>query len=811
MSSMSSRIALVGLVYLSSSSLSRVLAQPPPGRKLDLEPASIVGRVLDHDRPVVGVRVRARGAVRTSETTTDAQGRFTLRGLEEGLYDLGASTDDLVAQRLVMAKGTLPDVHLRLEPGSEIWGVVSNEIGAPIPRARVTINEVDTHVGPRWSGLLFVPRPGPLAIEADARGVYRTALIPRRRYEVRTSSTGYVKPTSIVRDLNSRQDRVDFTLATGTTISGVVLDPVGHRIQNAWVAAFSEEKTKAVRDYLCRAPPPLAESRSDEKGRFVLRDLPVGRIRIFASHLDYAIPDPIVVDAPGPDRHIVLGHGTEIRGIVVDENETPRRGTVVSVLGQDGTQFNDESIADAHGRFAVHNVTNGQYVVVVDFDQLGFHSSCGRLDHDRNADTNTGSAHDREGAAKALRASLFKQAPKELRPNVIVRGLTPSFVKLVVSSTKSISGMIRSTDGRAVANATIEAVPLTPDATRDHWLRLGLTARFERNGRRWGRSGPDGTFTLFNLESASYDLMVTADSFRVASLHTKTGASGVKVLLTPTPRIRGRVINEDGAPVTSCKIDHKQVTDANGAFDVPFGRCRRASDSAPCVRRLVFESDGYLVENPDIAMPDGDVLLLPEIILKRPKILRGRVIDESTLDGIENAELRVVEPVQRHWPDHVPSDISGGFELAYLAPGTIRVRVEHPNYAPSELGTGADERGLIIRMNRGATVTGEIRSTRGEPIKGAQIWAIGETWACATNSSDAGRFELKLLPLGAYRIVAEEGRSLGASPVCKSAPSALPWLRKQRHLAAADHVDARLERVTKLVLTSSISAERRSP
>jgi hypothetical protein len=96
----------------------------------------IAGLVVDSTgRPVGDVQVSAAGG---GGDTTDASGRFTVRGLAPGMYTVAASTETLGAarQEVTLVRGQRAELTFVLVP-SNIAGVVVDPRGEPVEDAKV--------------------------------------------------------------------------------------------------------------------------------------------------------------------------------------------------------------------------------------------------------------------------------------------------------------------------------------------------------------------------------------------------------------------------------------------------------------------------------------------------------------------------------------------------------------------------------------------------------------------------------------------------------------------------------------------------
>ena len=208
-------VLAVGAVI--STSLTFSVAQAP-GKSTTLVQtgASVTGRVLDLEgRPIAGARV-ARGSDHAngsfSETTTDAQGRFTIRDIPTGELILTAHAKSHSPELKTL---TIPQdrqtVEFRLGPGQTIRGRIVDVHDKPIARAPVSVDAWRGHRALKWS------------TETDAEGRFRWDEAPDDAVMIDVGSLGFF-PSKRFWRMSPSPDEKTIIMRRALRIRGAVTD-----------------------------------------------------------------------------------------------------------------------------------------------------------------------------------------------------------------------------------------------------------------------------------------------------------------------------------------------------------------------------------------------------------------------------------------------------------------------------------------------------------------------------------------------------------------------------------------------------------
>jgi hypothetical protein len=186
---------------------------------------SIEGRTLtESDRkPVTEARVLAlfEGKIK-KQVVSATEGRFLIKGLNPGSYDLLATCGNLRSEPLkdisVGLSGTVSGIEILLKPGMVIRGEVrSVDTGEAVPGATVQTSDKK------------------FTAQSNASGFYRLEGLPAEKFTLTCTAEGFAKSETAVRTVEGQEQVCDFSLEPGGDVIVRVRDEKDAPIEEAQV------------------------------------------------------------------------------------------------------------------------------------------------------------------------------------------------------------------------------------------------------------------------------------------------------------------------------------------------------------------------------------------------------------------------------------------------------------------------------------------------------------------------------------------------------------------------------------------------
>lgn len=295
-----------------------------------------------------------------TNTTTDADGRYTFDGLPEGKVVLSAAHPDFLDVTKEVAADS-DNVDITLSVGGTISGsVVGRDGRSPVAGAQVSLRALgDTGMG--WGET----EP----VRADAGGTFLFEHLRAGRYMVSAESpSGQARPKEVVLTENQRTDGVLLTLAAGTLVRGTV-------------SGLPAGSLGGIRVGASAAPDFNESTTTDEAGRFALRDVPAGALRISANTAmmsgrsvskTFEVPEgaaefPVEIAFEGSSR--LSGRVTRadrpLSAVYVNASPEPPSPTGGRASAQ----------TDEDGRYALEGLNDGRYQVFVGGQGISYRKS----------------------------------------------------------------------------------------------------------------------------------------------------------------------------------------------------------------------------------------------------------------------------------------------------------------------------------------------------------------------------------------------------------------------------------------------------
>lgn len=325
---------------------------------------TIAGTVKDEsDQPLAGVPVNARRTDRTStgrwwrgtsQVFTDGEGRFELRDLVEGTYDLTVSArrawgreinvEDKVEQGVTAGRD---DVEIVVKAGRVIEGHVVDADAGPVTGGWIQARPTDGRGG--WNAMRWnqVRPDGTFRLTGLAAGTYDLTVHGSFRQAVKE---GVAAGTS----------GVEIEVEQGFSIAGQILDGEGLSLATGFNVRLRRSGTEDWGWQQVVQP---------GDGRFVVTSLTTGTWDLQFQSTGYA---PVVVtdvNVGTDDVRVVMSRGQEFAGTVVDAAGSPIKGAWVNAQQTDAPDgmppAGGSTRTDDQGNFRLVGLAEGTYRVIV--------------------------------------------------------------------------------------------------------------------------------------------------------------------------------------------------------------------------------------------------------------------------------------------------------------------------------------------------------------------------------------------------------------------------------------------------------------
>ncbi|HEY1533843.1 MAG TPA: carboxypeptidase regulatory-like domain-containing protein [Polyangiaceae bacterium] len=598
----------------------------------------------------------------------------------------------------------------------------------------VAVLGVDGKVAPGATVMIAGPTLWPARSAAvDGQGVARIAGLLAGSYDLRASLGDAVAPTLLGFELaRGANEKLTLRLEPGRTVVALVTDGEGPSplvVANADVVLAEG----GVSSFPIRG-------RTGTDGKVSLGPIASGPATLGARAEDFVgsalVAVPEVLD--GPVR-VPLTRGATIRGDVSDARGFPVDGATIEVVGSDPSGLPIAETPALVGFRQNHFAWSlPGPVPLIPAGELGVMPG-------------PVPPIPKPGAAPemSVNSADFQEPLADLAPWLTNRGgqftarpITPGRVRVIVRHPDYVEGTSELTTVAAGGEAQVKIVLLKGGSLegrvadeRDQPLAGVEVELSSPNATRTesATTASDGSFAFAAVPSdITLSLSRAEDPARVVlrkSLHVAEGAKETLSLVLPTARdpVRIVVLDEDERPIELVEIAATSLEPTRPM------RLTRFSDSQGSVTlddalgenlRIVAEAPGYARVAQTVAAAPKEL----KLILKRGVIVEGRV---TAVRGRRVVVGAVVTLQQDGVRKVATTDADGAFRLRDVAPGEIRVRVEHPDFADEEAVQHVDSTGRADRafslpeidLSEAGEVEGDLVDDRGERVAGARVMA----------------------------------------------------------------------------------------
>lgn len=244
----------------------------------------------------------------------------------------------------------------------------------------------------------------------------------------------------------------------------------------------------------------------------------------------------------------------------------------------------------------------------------------------------------------------------------------------------------------------------------------------------------DGTFTLTGLSAAKFEVWASNDEQVSPHVSVTPPASGVTLTVAPVLKVRGRAVDERGAPVRRFLANGVLFVSDEGRFEVavPDGDLSVAADG--------YESESMR----DVKRDVGDVVLKKEVYIE------GEVVDAQGRPA-SGVAVRTSFGAER-----VTTDVAGRFKIPMERDFVVDVIARRGGASGQVSATPGTP--VRITLRGGVHVVGQVLGRDGRGVRTSvsaerMEWTGGETFETDAN----GRFEREL-PSGTWLFIARASR-----------------------------------------------------
>ena len=693
------------------------------------------GRVLDaEERPVAGATVRLFPAARdardlhlarltgedVTEATADAEGRFELRHLPPGRFDLIARAAGFVTR-------TMPGIEVppgtaavdlgtvALSPGAAIEGRVVDPRGQPIAGAgvMVSLDELSSF------GSSMPSLDELTGATTDTEGRFRIPdLAPGTVVGLMVMAPGWV--TAEIAGIEApTPSPVEIVLRPAARVAGRVVDERRQGIAEAQVVLTAEAR-RAVFGGQALPGGTLGQAMTDAAGAFVIEGVAPGTATLIATASSYrpARREGIEIVEGGDvsEIEVELSAGAVVTGRVSGADGLPLPSADVEVVRQRGGDLFDlfgsmglQTQTDADGVYRLEGVPEGQLSIAAE-----------HRDHLRTV------------------RDLDVEAGENRLDLLLERGL-------------AVEGRVLGGDGGPIAGA-----------------RLFLQGQQQMTIVRPVWSAEDGSFRFTGVAPGTYDLSAKKEGVAEARLEgvrvAAADVTGLELRLEGGGAIRGRILGVEPADLAAVTIvaqrsDGQTATgraDHTGGYRVePVGAGEWTVIAALGIGRVVR---GTVTLAPGQAEAELDLELEPAGGLT----LTGRVLaGGEPATGVEV----IATSVERAAGGTGTTGPDGSFRITGLAAGRYELMLLRfdPSLQHRETVELEGDRDVVIDLPAGRVSGQVVDAGDGSPVAGAILALEPPTgpgselpFAPGATSDAAGGFTLTGVGAGAFRLVARK-------------------------------------------------------
>lgn len=727
---------LVSVEVLAPSGLRRDRSLPAPAEGSAIEvvlPAvgALEGRVLERagGAAVAGALVwdsrRPEAATRSRP-----DGGYLVAGLEPGTSLLRAVARGYLAAatpaNLRRPEAVERGPAIALHAARLLRGVVVDHDGRAV-RGAETIAQPDFDRAPRelTMGGLAVPER-----RATSDGAGRFALPTLVRgfpYRLRTRFAGFAPAKTDVAGMPGNEGELRIVLSRGVGAFGTAVDRDRRPVAGAR-AELREAPAQQPRFNPAEEEAQAEIAIADTTGRFSFLHLAPGRYTLAvraSGHAPAEVPGmEIVSDTQRQDLGtIVLVGEATVEGVVVDGAGRPIGGAAIAVGEADPTR-RVEALVERSETPATESSADGWFRV--------------------------GGLRPREAVDLVVTAAGFaEQRVAGVVPMTAQDGAGAQRLRVTLHPASRITGRV----------VDQERHPLVGIAVGYSIERRSADLALHVGGSEAVVTDEDGRFELLELPEGIVHVMAIAEGYRLGELEVPIApgkdALGLELVLLPGAAVSGRVLDAGGKPVSDAMVGADggssgpfAISDAEGVY--------RLEGVALGKRRLnAYDRRSSRQTSKEVEVGSGDVVV--DLVFAGGASVSGIVLDAGG-EPVAEAAVRLGAAGRLATAS---TGIDGRFTVPDVRDGEHSLSVRKPGFASADLKVevkdGAPVEGLEVRLERGATLVGELRGLRFSELPRARITAhrmSGFSDWFEASADFEGRFRLQGLAAGDWLVMA---------------------------------------------------------
>lgn len=611
-------------------------------------------------------------------------------------------------------------------PG-RIYGEVVMPEDTPMPAdMRVTLRSYDND-----AALVSFDTEVERSATPDAEGNFDFRELPLGRYALYATSAGYTMQTTSSLTPRRRERREVLRVVPGGTVSGRVVNEAREPVEGARVFTAGWDISGQER-FAPRSRAVTSQVVTDADGTFVMRHLrQTGpgdqgyRLAVKAEGYATYLSEYLTAGTQGVE--FVLTRGGVVNGQLVHRGSGAPGAEKTVALASELAVERLHARSDAEGWFFMAGVPDGAHTLRL-------------IDEELVVVPETATFSVQDGAAA-----------EELVVQVARGGV--------------IRGRVYDVDTETgIAGVDLMAGPV------EHSLPQSLSAQTDAEGRYQFAGLPPGTYLIGYRNIEGYpEPRSTDDGERLVTANYETETSGVDFGLSRGLRILGRVVDEDGRPVSNAmvyanayrggRVNDHDVTGEDGRFEVAgFQPFTEVNVSARKGGHAALEAEP---PNGRVQLEDTDLSGV-RFVLGAEASISGKIVDRYNQPkaGVQmyarsDSQVNTGSPVERSGAD-------GSIRFEGLGPGEYRLmfsglrgRWNADDAQTVTVEKGEQVTGVIIRYPEpeGLTISGRVMDTQGEPIGNANIRMTSPGWQDVDTGPD-GTYEIAGLEEGVYTLFA---------------------------------------------------------